>query len=203
MPTPIFQDPRFDALRNAIYHTSRGRFLDALNRFVNFLVIVLGATAVSKAAGIFTLKEVWVELGVVIVATLQLVFDFGGRACAHLYLQKQYYSMLAEMETSDTDSAEAKLKWSAKLITLAADEPLAMRAVDALSYNAALDAWTHDPKQLADNRLHVSWWQRRLRHFVAFQGTQFLPAVRQQNWTSRVRKYFKRFPQEKPDGKKG
>jgi hypothetical protein len=34
--------PKFDALRNAIYHTARRELYDSLNRLLNFLVIILG-----------------------------------------------------------------------------------------------------------------------------------------------------------------
>ena len=47
----LFRDPRFDALRNALYHTERQNFFDRLNRSLNFLVIVLSAGVVGKIAG--------------------------------------------------------------------------------------------------------------------------------------------------------
>ena len=36
---------RFEALRNAIYNTSRKRFLSGVNRFFSFIVIIAGAAA--------------------------------------------------------------------------------------------------------------------------------------------------------------
>lgn len=202
MPKPFFQNPRFDALRNAIYHTSRGRFLEALSRFFNFLVIVLGAAAVAKITAESKLADSWIELGVVIIATIQLVFDFGGRSAAHLYLQKRYYELLAEMETADISNEEEENRgWSAKLLTIAADEPMPMRALDAIAYNTALDSLIEDPEQLAAHRLHVSWWQRRLRHIWAFSGHQFGPASRRIGFWSKVCRCFPRStPMEKVDG---
>lgn len=176
MSLPIFQDPRFDALRNAIYHTSRGKFLDALNRTFNFVVIMLGAAAVGKIAGILEIGDYWVQFAIVLVATVQLVFDFGGRAGTHKFLQKRYYELLAEMEVAprlDTDNA--KKKWSARLLTVAGDEPIPMRALDALAYNTALDALINDPSELNKCRLRVPLVHRCLKQFIAFQGTQFLP----------------------------
>ena len=176
MSAPIFQDTKFDALRNAIYHTERSRFFNLVNRILNFIVIVLGAAVVGKIAAPHTGFDIWIELGVVLFATLQLVFDFGGRAGTHAFLQKRYYDVLADMEMSgDVDSTKAKKKWSAKLLTIAGDEPVTMRALDAIAYNSALDSLTADPQVLRDNRLYVPWWQRCLKHFVAFQGTQFVP----------------------------
>jgi hypothetical protein len=188
----IFRNPRFDALRNAIYHTSRGRFLEAVNRLFNFFVIVLGAAAVSKIAGKFEFGDGWIELGVVIIATVQLVFDFGGRASVHLYLQKRYYELLSEMETSKSDGEADRKRWSAKLLTIAADEPLPMRALDAIAYNTALDALLEDPDEITKYRLHVAWWQRRLRHIWPFAGRQFVSDSERLTLWSRFARLFTR-----------
>jgi hypothetical protein len=169
----IHADVRFDALRNAIYHTERRFFFDIINKLINFTVIALGASVAGKAAAQLHFPELWLELGVVAVATAQLVFDFGSRARTHEFLQKRYYELLGEMETADSD---AKRKhWGERLMTLAADEPMAMRALDALAYNKAVDATIDDPQQVAERRLHVPWLHRRLRHFIAFQGAKYLP----------------------------
>ena len=190
--TPIFQDPRFDALRNAIYHTARGRFVDAVNRFFNFLVIALRAVAVGKVAHVFSIGEYWIELGIVLIATLQLVFDFGGRASTHIFLQKRYYDLLSDMEVErNANAAATTRRWSSKLLTIAGDEPIPMRARDALAYNAALDASTTDPAMLKENRLHVPWLYRRLRHVIAFQGTQFVPKSEYQGMISRLVSSFR------------
>ena len=145
----LFRDPRFDALRNAVYHTQRGTFFDTLNRIFSFLVILVGAGVVGKVADFLKWNSIWFELIVVLLATLQLVFDFGTRAMEHKFLQRRYYDLLAEMELSaepDVNSVAAKKKWSAKLLTIAGDEPMTMRALDAIAYNQALDAMHDDAK---------------------------------------------------------
>jgi len=175
MIEPIFKDPRFDALRNAIYHTERRSFFDLLNRGFNFLVIILGAGVAAKVATNLRLGEYWLEMAVVFFATAQLVFDFGSRARTHEFLQKRYYDLLREMEESEHDKNLAH--WSAKLLTLAADEPMTMRALDALAYNKALDALISDPEEIRLHRLYVSFLYRRLRHVIGFQGVQFKPTA--------------------------
>ena len=185
----IHTDVRFDALRNAIYHTERRFFFDLINRLINFMVIALGASVAGKAAGQLNFPELWLELSVVIVATAQLVFDFGSRARTHEFLQKRYYELLAEMETGDS---EAKRKqWGEKLMTIAADEPMAMRALDALAYNKAVDATISDPQRVAECRLRVPWWHRRLRHFIAFQGAKYVPENLHVGLVSRCRKWIR------------
>jgi len=170
---PFSRDPRFDALRNAIYHTERSTFIDLVNRSLNFLVIVLGAGAVGKAATLLKAGDVWLELSVVIVATLQLVFDLGSRARRHEFLQKRYYELLAEMDDADFSNENTLAKWSANLLVIAGDEPMAMRALDSLAYNKALSATYEDEDIIRGNRIYVSWLQRRLRHIFAYHSAEF------------------------------
>lgn len=49
--------PKFDALRNAIYHLARRNYFDLLNRLLNFVVIVLGASVAAKASTVVHLDE--------------------------------------------------------------------------------------------------------------------------------------------------
>jgi hypothetical protein len=142
--------PKFDALRNAIYHVARRNYFDLLNRLLNFVVIILGAGVAAKSAKLFHVEELSLEFGVLIAATMQLTFDFGYRARTHEILQMKYYEMLADIEL---DPAPNPNRWFAKLHTIAAGEPMPMRELDALAYNAALDATTSDPEVRKENRL--------------------------------------------------
>ena len=79
------------------------------------------------------------------------------------------------MELNPSDDENDRRKWSNKLLTLAGDEPLPLRALDAIAYNTALDALINEAEQLKQYRLRVPWLYRRLRHLIAFPGTQFMP----------------------------
>jgi hypothetical protein len=162
--------PKFDALRNAIYHTARKNYYDSLNRALNFLVIILGAGVAAKASELFHIKELWLEFGVLIFATLQLTFDFGYKARTHEFLQRKYNEMLAEMELEAKPSPS---KWKAKQFTIASDEPMPMRAIDALAYNAAVDATISDPAIKQSHRLRVPYLHRLLRHCLAREGYEY------------------------------
>jgi hypothetical protein len=171
---------KFDALRCAIYHTERRNFFDLSNRCLNFLVIIFGAGVAGKAADLFHIKELWLEFGVLVFATAQLTFDFGYRARTHEFLQKKYFEMLAEMELEQSPDQK---KWTAKLFAIAGDEPMPMRALDALAYNAALDATTSDVNIKRANRLHVPFVHRLLRHVIAFHAHEYRPlAEKRARW---------------------
>ena|ERR1035437_8214040 len=122
--------PKFNALRCAIYHTERRNFFDLSNRGLNFLVIIFGAGVAGKATKLFHIEELWLEFGVLVFATAQLAFDLGYRARTHEFLQRKYFEMLAEMEL---DPSPERKKWDAKLFVIASDEPMPMRALDALA----------------------------------------------------------------------
>ena len=170
----LFKNPRFDVLQSALYHAERRKFFDFLNRLVNFIVILLGAGAAAKWAQLVHLDDVWIELAIVVFATAQLVFDFGGSARVHEFLQKRLYEFLAGIEADGNADDAAMQKWSSKLVLLTADEPMTMRALDAIAYNKALDAVVSGEEKY-NYRQDVSFWQKRLRHFVAFQAVDFFP----------------------------
>jgi hypothetical protein len=185
--------PKFDALRNAIYHTARRNFFDLMNRGLNFLVIILGASVAGKATHLFDIRELWLELSVLVAATAQLTFDFGYRARTHEFLQRKYYDMLAELELEATPDPQ---KWASKLFTIAGDEPMPLRALDALAYNAALDATSSNPAIRTQYRLHVPWYQRMLRHVIAFHSYAYWPEREYVSWWS------KKKPARNPEGGK-
>ncbi len=99
-------------------------------------------------------------------ATAQLAFDFGYRARTHEFLQKEYNRMLAEMELDPKPNAK---RYNAKLFTIASDEPMPLRALDALAYNAAVDATIGDP---AEKKCRVRT-HRLLSQLIAFHAHEY------------------------------
>jgi hypothetical protein len=175
--------PKFDALRNAIYHTARKEFYDFLNRMLNFLVIIFGAGVAGKVSELFHFKELWLEFGVLFFATAQLTFDFGYKARTHEFLQRKYNEMLADIELEKTPDPA---KWRAKQYTIASDEPMPMRALDALAYNAAVDATISDPADKQANRLRVPLLHRLLKNLIARQGYEYRLESQPVLWWQRI-----------------
>jgi hypothetical protein len=174
------RDLRFDILRNAIYHTARRTFLDRTNKYCNFAIIVLGASAVGKFGPLVGLTDEILIAAATIIATLQLVFDIGVKARDHEFLQRRFYELIAKMEREShhTDSIDGSEKlitappskiaeWSAELFLLYAEEPPPLRALDAVAYNAACDSVN------SDKRVHITFWQNLWRQFYPFNGTSF------------------------------
>jgi hypothetical protein len=157
---------RFEALRNAIYHSSRRRFFELLTRFLSFLVVVSGTVAVANLKVVD--PRLMAALAAIIGAT-QLVFDFGGRARLHEKLQAQYFQLIATIDGAVDPTDADTAKWEAQLSLIYADEPPPMRALDAVAYNKACDSLGYSGSAHAP----VKWWQALLRHIYSFPNTQF------------------------------
>lgn len=159
---------KFEALRNAIYHTSRKSFYDFWNRFFSFVVIVAGAAAVaafSKTVG-FAPPTALAAVAT-IAAALQLVFDFGGKSATHAYLQRRYYDLLAEI--TENPGEENAMRWEACLSRIYGDEPPPKRALDAVAFNAACQALRGNNAP----RVKINPWQNFWRQWYSFPGSKF------------------------------
>jgi hypothetical protein len=160
---------RFNVLRNALYHTARRRTLERWNRIFNFLVVVLGATAVGDFLVRFEIQQSDVGMAVAVIGALQLVFDFGRQSRDHQSLQRDYYALLADIEATVEDSDEIRAQWFSRMIKITGDEPPTLRALDAKAYNDALDAMELPRSE----RLHIPFMQRRLGSIFSFDGYQY------------------------------
>lgn len=168
-------DLHFDALRNAIYHTARKGFLDRLNRLLSFIIVVAGTTAVGDfGAKIFTNGSIFASMQLyaaiaALAGSAQLVFDFGGAARTHEFLQHQYYELVAKVSETVAPSEDTIAKWKADLHRLYASETMPMRALDSLAYNAALESLAPNN----DHRIKVKWFQVLLAQYWAFNDAEF------------------------------
>lgn len=131
---------RFNALRNALYHTARRRHFEMLARWLNLAVILLGAAAIADPLKLIGVSAMWIGVAVALVGALQLVFDFGRQARDHQALQRDYYRLLAEIEATTGPDAADLARWRGEMIRITADEPPVLRAIDAKAYNDAIDA---------------------------------------------------------------
>ena len=161
---------KFDALRNAIYHSSRRRFFELLSRFLSFCVVVSGTAAVANLA---VLDPRWLAALAAAIGALQLVFDFNGRARLHENLQRRYFELIAVIDAVVEATDQDVAKWRADLNRIYADEPPPMRALDAIAYNKACDALG-----CPESRRHVSPWQWFMQHVYSFPNAVFAASAK-------------------------
>lgn len=163
---PTLEDVRFNALRNALYHTSRRRKLELLDRVGSFLVILLSAGAATElAANTSPLAPKLLAVITASIGALQLVFGFGSRARDHEFLQRRYYDLLAEIEEFGADENRIP-GWCATLSRISGDEPPNRLLPEAQAYNAAASALGRS----AGHHLYIPIWLMLFGHFLAFDG---------------------------------
>ena len=160
---------RFNALRNALYHTARQRRLARLDRLFTFIVLILGTVAVATVLPELGLNASLIGVAVAAVSAMQLVFAPGNTAAVHRTLQREYYQILAEIEETLEPSANDIARWRSRLSRISADEPPTFRGIDARAYNDALDAM----ELSRDQRLVIPFKVRLLGAILAFEGHQF------------------------------
>ena len=171
---------RFDAVRNALYHTARRRSCERLAQVMNFLVIVLGAATVGnllESLGVSALigvdNTVLTGSGVAMVGGASMAFDFAGRAANHRQLQSDYYRLLADIVRAGAASKDRAAEFDAQLVAIYANEPPVRRAVDAKAYNDALDALRDAAGYSAEDRLVIPWWHSLLGGLFFFEGHEY------------------------------
>lgn len=105
-------------LTNTHYHACREGFLDTVHRWFMFLVIALGAAALTDVLPklIFAATAITVDVGLVkelfaagaaILAALDLTFDLSNRARAHAMMRRRYFELLAKVRAEKMSPAEA------------------------------------------------------------------------------------------------
>lgn len=173
-------DIRFDALRNALYHTARRRICERWAQVMNFLVIIFGAATIGNflgAIGIPSLTGVDHAVltcsGVVFAGGASMVFDFAGRAAIHRQLQGDYYRLLSEIVRAGATGEGNAADFDAQLVAIYANEPPVMRAIDAKAYNDALDAFGDAMGYSPKDRLIVPWLHSVFGQFCTFEGHEY------------------------------
>lgn len=171
IPERVFQ-LRHMALRNALYHLARRRFLDGISRTFNLLIILGGTGTAAELSRGNPNIAFYLGGAIALVGALQLVFDYTGRARLHEILQRRYFSLMADVECAISPTSDQCARWYAEFTRAAADEPPTMRALDAIADNQATFALLGGDKP----RLKVSRWQSLTRQIFAHNGGAFAPS---------------------------
>ncbi|NVP57895.1 hypothetical protein [Mycoplana rhizolycopersici] len=163
---------QLNVLRNALYHAGQRRRYERLTRWSNFLVIILGASAMGDVARLAGFAGSAPVLGAAtaVLGALQLVLDFGGRARDHQVLQRDYYNLLADIDERPDAVGPELGRFAAAMTRIAASEPPTLRALDAKAYNDALSGLGHWDQQ---ERLYIPFWQKVVGRFYAFDGYDY------------------------------
>ncbi len=166
---------RFRCMTNALYHTDRRSFLEGVARVSNFLVIMLGASAVADLAEIWQFDYRVIGFGTAAIGALQLVFDFSGGARTHQVLQGRYYSLLAQLDKAVDPNNAFLAGIQSEIWKINADEPPTYRVVDAAAHNKTLELFSRDVKD--KDRCHFGCWMSWTRNVWKWSDASFMPKV--------------------------
>lgn len=156
------EDLRFRCLNNALYHTARRGVLEGFSRLFNFLVIVGGTATIAQLSTNFGIEQAWIGFAITLVGSLQLVFDYAGRARAHELLQRRYYDLMARIEDRVDPDAKFRASIMSDIAKISGEEPPNYRIVDAIAFNNANEALYGDER--AAHKLRISFMQYLTQH---------------------------------------
>jgi hypothetical protein len=144
-----------DLLMNARYHASREAFLDSIHRALMFLIIVLGAAAITDLFNWPWVKGVFAACAV-LFAALDLTADLSNRARCHALMKRRYFELLADL----TGHHRKPIQILEHMHRFSADEEPAFHALLAVSWNAAQEMVYGD---YADKYV-IPRWHRLLKN---------------------------------------
>lgn len=152
---------RCDLLMNARYHASREAFLDSIHRILMFLIIVLGAAAITDLLGanFYWTKGVFAACAAVFAA-IDLTADLSNRARCHALMKRRYFELLADLTSGQKNIVDVE----AHMHRCSADEEPAFHALLAVCWNAAQEMVYGD---LA-HAYKIPPWHVALKNFFRF-----------------------------------
>lgn len=133
---------RFDATGEIAYHSLMESAFDRWHRIIMATIIVSGTASVGAIAtlmppAVALVISALAPLLIVLVSTLDFVFDLPGQARLHRDLKGKMYEILAELETCG-DASIPEMR--AKMQRVYAMQPPSLRYAQSLAYNQAVDA---------------------------------------------------------------
>jgi hypothetical protein len=167
-------------LTNAQYHACREAYLDTVHRWFMFLVIALGAAALTDVlpplfakigihAELATVKEACAA-GAAILAALDLTFDLSNRARAHAMMRRRYFELLADLREGQKTTEQVRVC----LERFSADEEPAYRVLFLACWNAAQQTVYGDNAQCYQitflGNLFKNWFRRPAADYPVFGG---------------------------------
>ncbi len=163
----------FDALRSAVYHVARRQRFEALERWSQFTIVALGASAAVELSTTFIgIPNAGVLFGglTAIVGAAQLAFDFSGRARKHEELQRKYFALLARVEEEKTPNEAFMARIEVAMAQIGAEEPPVDMYTSARAYNLAVNAKGYERGQM----LRIPFWMHITHWLISVGSYRFL-----------------------------
>jgi len=162
---------RFSARENVVYHASREQFFSFAAKLLTGVQVLLGTSAIAMLSNAIPGSATWTVLISALVGVVLLVLDPSALAREHRIFRSRYHLLLAEMDEAAPRADSARTFFSA-MSRIAAEEPPTYRAVQAMAYNAAVNAEYREP-EARQHRYHIPFHCRLFAQFFPMRGRRF------------------------------
>jgi hypothetical protein len=165
-------DDRYEMLlfatrRMVRYHRRRERFLDRVHHVGAFLTVVGGSATVATALGDMPRAVVWLAAFTAAASAHEIVFQTARRARLYSELARSWIAFEREVRLARPGlTEEALLKLQDQRLDIEADEPPALRVLDAICNDEMVRAMGYPDSE----RSNVTFWQRAFCQLVDYRA---------------------------------
>lgn len=162
---------RFGLRELIAYHAMREQALARLSRLLTGVQVFLATSAIAAMTNTLPFGAVALTAISAFAGVVLLVIDPAGGAREHRSIRSRYHDILADVEEVGSEPS-LLLTLRAKRERVAADSPPAYRCVQAIAFNAAINA-IYPEDQAANHRYHVGFWRGFFRNWHPMRSVQF------------------------------
>ena len=162
---------QFGLREQIVYHAMREQALARLSRFLTGLQVFLGTSAIASMADFFPGWEVALVTSSALAGVMLLVIDPAGAARDHRALRSRFHNIFADLEEGSGDTISLRTL-KARKERIMADAPPAYRGVQAVAYNAAVNA-TYEEAEAARHRYKIGRLRRTFANWLPMRGFTF------------------------------
>lgn len=152
----------FGAKKSMRYHSRRRAALERCDSWANWIVAVTGASAFAAIVGEANTFAKILTFGVAAISLADVIFSFGARARLHQDLYRRFSDLAVEVSLIETPTPHDIARLRAKRLTMEADEPHVIDALERCCWNEEAEARGATPDQLQA----LSFWQRARARFA-------------------------------------
>lgn len=178
-----WEDLFFEVRRSIRYHSKRAGFFDFLNKMITAISIVAGSAVIATAFGSNSsmLQAVFgsnssmlqVAFGIIVasLSTISLAFGYSSREQLHNELKREFIMLERSMIKCDYPDDNIYKKKHARMLSIEANEPAVVRALNAVCYNEQAEA------QGSEDRDEISWFRSLFCQIDFYTAISFLIAA--------------------------
>jgi hypothetical protein len=147
----------FGIKKSIRYHSKRRAFFERVDNISNWLVAVAGASAFASVVGDSgSLLSKILTFLITAIALADVILSFGARARLHQDLYRRFSELAIELSNIHSPTIHDIARLRAKRLSLEAEEPHIIDALERFCWNEEAAARGADPEQLHS----LTKWQR-------------------------------------------